>query len=229
MAILAPQFSPYDPAERVGPPFSPPSTAHLLGTNDIGQDILSELIYGARLAVGRRIRSCALHCAGTVVGLLAGYYRRLEHWLMRLADVVLVLPFLPLLIVLAAYVGRSLTNTVIIIGLLLWAGTARLIRSQTLALSQRDIVLAAATVGCTRAHPPPPHLAARDLFGDQRVPARHDDGHFAGSLAQFPRPGRPAAEELGAMLYWAQALAPSSRPPGLGGCCRRACLSARWP
>lgn len=207
MAILAPQFSPYDPAERVGPPFSPPSTAHLLGTNDIGQDILSELIYGARVSLSVGVSAAALSTAlGTVVGLLAGYYRRLEHWLMRLADVVLVLPFLPLLIVLAAYVGRSLTNTVIIISLLLWAGTARLIRSQTLALSQREFVLAAATVGCTRGRILRRHIWPHVTFLviSEFLRATTTVILLEVSLS-FLGLGDPLQKSWGAMLYWAQA------------------------
>lgn len=206
-AVFAPQLSPYNPAERVGSPFSPPSALHPLGTNDIGQDILSELFYGARVSLSVGVSAAALSTTlGTVIGLLAGYYRRLEHWLMRLADVVLALPFLPLLIVLAAYVGRSLANTTIIIGLLLWAGTARLIRSQTLTLSQREFVLAAATIGCTH----------------RRILRRHIWPHVTFLvISEFLRAtttvillevslsflglGDPLQKSWGTMLYWAQA------------------------
>ena len=152
-AILAPQLAPYDPTERVGKPFAPPSAAHRLGTNDIGQDILSELIYGTRvsLLVGALSALIAI-VIGTAVGLLAGYYRRAGLLLMRLVDIILVLPFLPLLIVLAAYLGRSLTNTILVIGLLIWAGTARVIRAQVLSLTHQDYVLAAHAVGVRDGH-----------------------------------------------------------------------------
>ena len=135
-AIFAEQISPYDPTERVGRPFEEPSAEHLLGTNDIGQDILSELIYGTRssLTVGFAAAAVAIFM-GTSVGLLAGYYARLDGVLMRFVDVILVIPFLPLLILLAAYLGRSQTNTIIIIGLLIWAGSARVIRSQVMTIS----------------------------------------------------------------------------------------------
>ncbi|MDX1436958.1 MAG: hypothetical protein R3335_09110, partial [Anaerolineales bacterium] len=98
-AIFADQLSPYDPQERVGIPFEVPSATHRLGTNDIGQDILSELIYGTRvsLTVGFAAALVAI-LLGTSVGLLAGYYSSLESFLMRIVDIILVIPFLPLLI-----------------------------------------------------------------------------------------------------------------------------------
>ena len=75
---------------------------------------------------------------GTTVGLLAGYYARLGMALMRVVDVILVLPFLPLLILLAAYLGRSIFNTILVIGLLSWASTARIIRAQVLTCATHD-------------------------------------------------------------------------------------------
>src|SRR5690606_16893084 len=136
-----------------GRPFASPSAEHWLGTNDIGQDILSELIYGTRvsLLVGALSALIAI-MIGTTVGLVAGYYRRAGVALMRVVDIILVLPFLPLLIVLAAYLGRSLTNTILIIGLLIWAGTARVIRAQVLSLTHQDYVLAAHAVGARDGH-----------------------------------------------------------------------------
>ena len=137
MAVFAAQLSPYDPSERVGKPFEPPSDAHRLGTDDIGQDLLSELIYGSRvsLTVGIVAALVAIFI-GTTVGLLAGFYPGMVgNVLMRIVDIILVLPFLPLLIMLAAFLGQSLFNTVVIIGFLIWAGTARIIRAQALTIS----------------------------------------------------------------------------------------------
>ena len=92
MATFAPWLAPYDPAERVGLPFQPPSADHWLGTNDVGQDLLSELIFGARvsLTVGIVAAIVAL-ILGTTVGVLAGYYpKRLGRILMQGVDVILV-------------------------------------------------------------------------------------------------------------------------------------------
>lgn len=206
-AIFAPQLAPYDPTERVGKPFSPPSAAHLLGTNDIGQDILSELIYGTRvsLLVGALSALIAI-VIGTTVGLLAGYYRRAGVLLMRIVDVILVLPFLPLLIVLAAYLGRSLTNTILVIGLLIWAGTARVIRAQVLTLANRDYVLAAHAVGAGNRHILLRHLLPQVLLlaVGQFVEATSAAILLESSLS-FLGLGDPLQKSWGAVLYWAQA------------------------
>ena len=148
-AVFAPWLAPYDPTERVSRPFLPPSAQHLLGTNDVGHDLLSEIIFGSRvsLLVGLVAATVAL-LIGTTVGVVAGYYpKRLGSTLMRGVDVILILPFLPLLIVLAAYLGRSLLNTILVIGVLIWAEPARIIRSQVLSLRSREYVLAARSMG----------------------------------------------------------------------------------
>lgn len=149
MAIFAPQLAPYDPTKLTGQPFEPPGAAHWLGTNDIGQDIFSELIYGARISLLIGILAAAIAMfIGTLVGLLAGYYRGpLGAGLMRVVDVVLVIPFLPLMVLLAAYLGQSIWNLIAVIGLLIWARPARVIRSQVLTLSERDYVLASRVAG----------------------------------------------------------------------------------
>lgn len=206
-AILAPQLAPYDPTERVGKPFAPPSAAHRLGTNDIGQDILSELIYGTRvsLLVGALSALIAI-VIGTAVGLLAGYYRRAGLLLMRLVDIILVLPFLPLLIVLAAYLGRSLTNTILVIGLLIWAGTARVIRAQVLSLTHQDYVLAAHAVGVRDGHILLRHLLPQVLLlaVGQFVEATSAAILLESSLS-FLGLGDPLQKSWGSVLYWAQA------------------------
>lgn len=224
-AIFASQLAPYDPTERVGKPFSPPSAAHWLGTNDIGQDILSELIYGTRvsLLVGALSALIAI-VIGTTVGLLAGYYRRAGVLLMRMVDVILVLPFLPLLIVLAAYLGRSLMNTILVIGLLIWAGTARVIRAQVLSLANRDYVLAAHAVGAGNRHILLRHLLPQVLLlaVGQFVEATSAAILLESSLS-FLGLGDPLQKSWGAVLYWAQArgafMTPAWRwwvlPPGL--------------
>jgi peptide/nickel transport system permease protein len=205
-AIFAPAISPYDPTERVGRPFQFPSTEHRLGTNDIGQDILSELIWGARVSLLVGIMSALIAIGiGTTVGLLAGYYDRLGAFLMRIVDIVLVLPFLPLLILLAAYLGRSLTNTILIIGLLTWAGTARVIRAQVLAVSQRDYVLAAQAIGA-----PDRHIVMRHLLPQVTLLAvgQFVEATSAAILLEaalsFLGLGDPLQKSWGGILYWAQ-------------------------
>jgi peptide/nickel transport system permease protein len=149
VAVLAPFVAPYDPRATIARPFEPPSSAHLLGANDIGQDILSELIWGARvsLAIGALAATVGT-LLGTVLGVVSGYFGgRVDASIMRTADVVLVVPFLPLMIVLAAYVGPSVASLAIVIGALVWARPARVIRSLVLSQRNLDFVTAARSLG----------------------------------------------------------------------------------
>ena len=226
IAIFAPLIAPYDPTERVGRPFSVPSAEHPLGTNDIGQDLFSELIYGTRvsLTVGLVAATVAL-LIGTTVGILAGFYPRvLGSVLMRSVDIVLILPFLPLLIILAAYLGRSLLNTVLVIGILIWAGSARVIRSQVLSLTRRDYVVAARAMGASDLHIIVRHILPLTLLLaiGEFVQATAGAILLEASLS-FLGLGDPLQKSWGAILYWAQVrgafLTPAWQwwvlPPGL--------------
>jgi len=148
-AVFAPIVAPYDPRLTTGRPFEAPSGGHLLGTNDIGQDILSELIWGARVSLAIGALAAIVGAAlGTLVGVVAGYFSGwADALLMRAADVVLVVPFLPLMILLAAYVGPSIASLAIVIGLLVWARPARVVRSLVLSQRTRDYVVAARSLG----------------------------------------------------------------------------------
>ena len=226
VAIFAPALAPYDPTERVGRPFATPSAEHPLGTNDIGQDLMSELIYGTRvsLTVGLVAATVAL-LIGTTVGIVAGFYPRLlGSVLMRIVDIVLILPFLPLLIILAAYLGRSLLNTVLVIGILIWAGSARVIRSQVLSLTQRDYVVAARAMGARDLHIIVKHILPLTLLLaiGEFVQATAGAILLEASLS-FLGLGDPLQKSWGAILYWAQVrgafLTPAWQwwvlPPGL--------------
>lgn len=206
-AILAPVLAPYDPRERVGLPFERPSAAFPLGTNDIGQDLLSEMIYGARvsLTVGVVAATVAI-TVGTTVGVLAGYYRRIVgSVLMRFVDILLIIPFLPLLIVLAAYLGRSLLNTTLIIGVLIWALTARVIRSQVLSLTQRDYIRAARALGASDARIIGRHILPRVLLlGISEFVQATSAAILLEASLSFLGLGDPIQKSWGSILYWAQ-------------------------
>lgn len=226
MAIGAPWIAPYDPTERVGLPFSEPSSEHLLGTNDVGQDLLSELIFGARvsLTVGIVAAIVALFL-GTTIGVLAGYYpKRLGKVLMRGVDVVLILPFLPLLIILAAYLGRSLINTIVVIGVLIWAGPARVIRSQVLSLRSREYVLASRTMGAPDRWAIVRHVLPRTaLLATGTFVRAVSTAILLEAALSFLGLGDPIQKSWGSILFWAQArgafLTPAWKwwvlPPGL--------------
>lgn len=153
LAVLAPWISPYDPAEiqriNIMDIYQPPSPEHWLGTDDAGRDVLTNFLYGARvsLMVGFFASFISVTIGG-LIGLTAGFVGgRTEGLLMRFTDIMLVIPDLPLAVVIVALTRPSLTNIILVIGLLGWTGTARLVRSQTLSVKQRKFVVRARAVG----------------------------------------------------------------------------------
>jgi len=141
LALTAPIISPYSPYAFPSPgrPYSPPSAKFLLGTDYLGEDVLSELIYGARVSMLVGIIVAFLATTfGTIVGVVAGYYGRfVDEGLMRATDIVLILPSLPLMIILAAYLGPSLQTVIFVLTVTTWPLVARVVRSQTLSLRER--------------------------------------------------------------------------------------------
>jgi peptide/nickel transport system permease protein len=157
VAIFAPLLAPYGP-RSVGTlnssVFQPPSGAHLLGTDDVGGDVLSELMYGARISLLVGVLATLISIAvGGTVGILAGYFGgRVDGVLMRVTDYFLVLPALALMIVLAAVFGPSLRNVILVIGLLSWTSTARIVRSQVKSVRERVFVQRARSLGAGNWH-----------------------------------------------------------------------------
>lgn len=149
-ALLAPWLAPHDPAALdLAGSLAPPSAAHLLGQDEQGADILSRLLYGARISLvvgGSTVFFSAT--IGIVVGLLAGYLGGwVEQALMRSVDVLLAFPGLLLAIALVAVLGPGLANVVIALSVLGWTGFARLVRGQVLSVMTQDYVLAAQAMG----------------------------------------------------------------------------------
>ena len=158
MAVFAPIIAPYDPKEvvrvTIDDIYAAPSATHWLGTDDAGRDVLSNFIYGSRvsLIVGFFASFISIFI-GSFVGIVAGFYGgRAENLLMRFTDIMLVIPDLPLAVVIVALTKPSLWNIIFVIGLLGWTGSARLVRSQTLAVKQRKFVLRARSIGAGNAH-----------------------------------------------------------------------------
>ena len=134
------------------PPGSYPSgNTYLWGTDNQGRDILSQFIWGSRIALVVGFASAILSVGiGAVVGLVAGYVgRKTEIVLMRFTDVILVLPTLPLLIILAAVLGASIGNVILVIALLAWPATARVIRAEILSLKERPYIHSARVTGAS--------------------------------------------------------------------------------
>ncbi|HEX6791392.1 MAG TPA: ABC transporter permease [Candidatus Krumholzibacteria bacterium] len=150
--LFAPALSRYDPNEiNMDEALLSPGLAHPLGTDAFGRDVATRVMYGARfsLQVGVVSRFIALFI-GTALGLLAGYYGgRADRWVMRLADVTLAYPGLLLLIAVIAAVGPSRLSLFVAIGVVGWAGVARLVRAQVLSVKEREYVLAIRSIGAS--------------------------------------------------------------------------------
>ncbi|MEK6754301.1 MAG: dipeptide/oligopeptide/nickel ABC transporter permease/ATP-binding protein [Chloroflexota bacterium] len=158
VALFAPALSPYDPSSTLNVTtsdiYNPPSAAHWLGTDDAGQDVLTNFIFGARvsLTIGFFAAFISLVIGG-VLGIIAGFYGgRTEELIMRFTDIMLVIPDLPLMMVVIALTKPSIFNIILVIGLLYWTTTARMVRSQTLAVKSRKFVLRARAIGSGKRH-----------------------------------------------------------------------------
>ncbi len=132
---------------------SPPSAAHLLGTDTLGRDVLSRVIYGARISLLVGFVAVGLATLiGVLVGALAGYYGGVvDAVLMRLVDLMLCFPTLFLILAVIAVLGPSIWNIMVVIGVTGWMGVARLVRAEFLSLREREFVVAARALGASDA------------------------------------------------------------------------------
>lgn len=149
IAVLAPPLAPYGLHEKAGPTFGRISSAHWLGLDDGGIDIVTLLMWGARtsLVVGFAATLVSIAIGGTI-GVVAGYFGgATDTVLMRVTDYFLVIPDVPLMIVVAAIWGPSLFHIILVIGLLLWTGTARVVRAQVKSVRERVYVKRARSLG----------------------------------------------------------------------------------
>lgn len=154
-AAFAPLLSPHDPtAQNLEARLSPPGTeGHVLGTDRLGRDILSRILYGSRLSLLIATSAVAISLVlGLVLGMVSGYVGGwLDDVLMRLADVQLSLPFILLVVAIIAALGASLTNTILTLGITGWVIFARVVRGEVLSLKERDFISAAHALGSPHA------------------------------------------------------------------------------
>ncbi len=156
VAIFGPIFMPFSTMEfgEVEQILNPPSRAHLLGTDDMGRDVLANLISGARISllIGGVATAISMGI-GTLIGIVSGYFGKgIDNALMRFTDFFLVIPWLPLMMVLAAILGTSIWNIIFVIGITGWAGTARVVRSHTLSVKERQFVERTVSIGAGSGH-----------------------------------------------------------------------------
>jgi len=150
ISIFAPWLSPYDPNQiDLKLVLSPPSGSHLCGTDQLGRDVLSRMIWGARISlkVGFVATGIAI-LIGAVLGSIAGYYGKwIDAVIMRFVDIMLCFPTFFLILAVIALLEPSIWNIMIIIGLTGWMGITRLVRADFTSLKERDFVLAARAIG----------------------------------------------------------------------------------
>ncbi len=149
-AMLGPRLTPHDPLRTdFASLLAPPSMAHPLGTDRLGRDLLSRTLYGGRISLAVGALSILVGMTlGVPVGLVSGYLGgRVDSLLMRVADATLILPSLILAATIALFLGPSLTNVILAIGLVRWPVFARLVRGQVLSIKAREYVLAAHALG----------------------------------------------------------------------------------
>lgn len=153
VAIFGPTIAPYDPtAQDLSSRLQGPSLAHPLGTDQLGRDVATRLVYGARVSLGIAIIVTAIRVTiGTVVGLVAGYAGGwVDESFMRLVDIQLAFPGLVLALVVAGILGPSLRNVMIALAIVGWTTYARVVRGSVLSIKEREYVDAARLVGTPR-------------------------------------------------------------------------------
>jgi peptide/nickel transport system permease protein len=149
LSILVPFLTRYSPFALDAQPFLPPSVAHPFGTTDVGRDVWSGVLYGLRTSLQVGLIAAVIGAVlGASVGGVAGYYRGpVDGILMRITELFQVIPTMFLALVVAAAVGASITNIILVIGVTCWTGTARLVRAEFLSLRERPFVEAARGLG----------------------------------------------------------------------------------
>ena len=166
LALLAPIISPYDPNDiNVKAILLSPSWQHWMGTDGLGRDVLSRMLYGGRISLLVGLVAVGISTSiGIVLGAIAGYYRGwVDTVIMRLVDIMLSIPSFFLILAVIAFLEPSIINVMIVIGLTSWMGVTRLVRAEFLSLSGREFVLASRTLGAKDARLIFTHLLPNSL------------------------------------------------------------------
>ncbi|MFC1951385.1 ABC transporter permease [Chloroflexota bacterium] len=225
LIIIGPWIAPYDPGEMSPDKWLPPSWKHLLGTNKVGQDIFSKLLYSGQISLLLGVvAASATSIIGTTIGLIAGYYGGLvDEVILRICDVIMTLPALPLMLIMAVVLGPGWTTILLVIVITGWARPVRRMRVMVLSMKTAPYVQAAKSMGASSWRIIFRHMlpnvgglfSASITLGITRVIMLEAALSFLGF-------GDPLHESLGIMLHTAQSEGAFSRgawwtwiPPGL--------------
>jgi peptide/nickel transport system permease protein len=209
VAVLAPVVAPYAPdAVDLAARRQAPSLAHWFGTDDLGRDVLTRVLHGARVSLAIGLLAALVAVAlGTSIGLAAGFLRGAwDGVLMRVADVMLAVPRLPLLMILAAILRPSIPLLILLVGAVGWMETARVVRADTMSLVERGFMEAARALGVPRVRALVGHLLP-NVAGIVVVSATLAVGRsilLESALSFFGVGVQPPAASWGNMLYQAQ-------------------------
>jgi len=186
--------------------FMPPNNKYILGTDDVGRDILTLIMYGGRISLLIGFMAAAISGGiGTIIGLIAGYFGGWkEELLMRITDIMLVIPGLPLMIVLAAILGTSFWNIIFVISIIGWTGTARVVRAQVLSLKERAFIESSKAIGASDMRIIAVHLLPNvfPLIVAQMV-LRIGSSILSEASLSFLGLGDPLSVSWGMILHWA--------------------------
>lgn len=166
MAIFAFYIAPYDPASiNVENAFLAPSLKHLFGTDQLGRDIFSRIVYGGRISLSIGFVAVGISVLmGSLIGSISGYYGgKIDTIIMRVVDMFLCFPTFFLILAVVAILGSNIYNIMIIIGVTSWMGVARLIRAEILSLKERDFIQASRLAGSSDFHIITKHLIPNSL------------------------------------------------------------------
>lgn len=208
-AALAPRLAPYDP-HAVDPPrrLEPPSRTHWLGTDELGRDVFSRLLYGARISMTVGLVATGIGLtSGVVVGVCAGYFRRADNLLMRLVDILMAIPSILLALAIVTALGPGLYNVMIAVGVGALPAFARLTRAAVLGLREMEFVQAARAIGATDLSIVGRHILRNALPPVLVYASLHMAGSIlAASILSFLGLGvQPPTAEWGAMVSGARA------------------------
>lgn len=168
IAVCAPLISPYDPNEIDRRQIlKAPSLSHPFGTDDLGRDIMSRMIWGTRISLSVGFVAVGIATTiGMIIGAIAGYYGKwVDMLIMRFVDIMLSIPTFFLILAVIAFLGPSIFNIMVVIGLTSWMGVARLVRAEFLSLREREFVLAARSLGASD-----PRIIFRHILPNSMAP-----------------------------------------------------------
>lgn len=208
VAVAAPWIAPFDPFYFAGEPLMKPSSAFFFGTDQVGRDIFSRVIYGTRVSLLIGLIASAMTIGlGSAIGLVSGYLGGwVDNGLMRITDLFIILPALPLMLIMASILGKGIMNIIIVITVVGWTSTARMVRSQTMSLKERPFTEASRAIGSTDLHTIARHIVPNVfplVFANGMIAIV--DAILSEAGLSFLGFGDPSSPSWGMVLHYADA------------------------